>query len=353
MTERDHSEKQSGARRRVTLVTGGTAGIGRAVALELARGGDRVLFVGRNIERGRAALHELREVDRSLDPVFLPADLSLLADAASVVDRLREHTDRLDAVVLCAGILSTIPEWTPEGLERNFVLNYLSRYLMIRQLLPELGASPSGRIVLVANAGKYGDSLDLEDLQHRRGRPGLVVAARTQFANDLLTSELHARLQHTRIAATCVFPGVVRTEVFSNARGLPWFMRALAGVLPPLIAISPPAAARTPAALAQHAELAASGGSFYGPALRQLKVPARARAGERSRRLWEASDELVRPYLGDSISALAQRSGEQDRHRQADQRGGDAERVDQGGARRSDVAALDGAPDLRVADGGE
>jgi NAD(P)-dependent dehydrogenase (short-subunit alcohol dehydrogenase family) len=291
--ETAHRGQGLASRRRVTLVTGGTAGIGRAVALELARRGDRVLFVGRNLERGREVLHELRAIDRALDPVFLPADLSLLGEAAGVVDQLREHTDRLDAAVFCAGILSLVPEWTKEGLERSFVLNYLSRYLMARQLLPELMASPSGRLVLVANAGKYSDTLDLDDLQYRKGRRGLGVSARTQFANDLLASELHARLRHTRVEASCVFPGVVRTDVFRNARGLPWLVRVLAGVVTPFIAISPQAAACTPVALAHGAELQGSGGHFYGPRLRPLQVPQRARAGERSQRLWAASEQLV------------------------------------------------------------
>jgi NAD(P)-dependent dehydrogenase (short-subunit alcohol dehydrogenase family) len=290
------SEQRRVPRPRVALVTGGTAGIGRAVALELARRGDRVLIVGRDVERGRAVLHELRAVDEALEPVFLRADLALLEHAAALPERLRQHTDRLDALVCCAGILSTLPEWTEEGLERNFVLNYLSRYVLARQLLPELLASRSGRIVLVANAGKYPDTLDLDDLQHRRGRRGLHVAGRTQFANDLLATELHRRLRHTRVAVTCVFPGFVRTDVFRNARGLPWLARALAPLFQALMAISPREAARTPAALAHDAELAGSTGMFYGPRLRVLTIPERARAAERSQQLWGASEELVRPH---------------------------------------------------------
>jgi NAD(P)-dependent dehydrogenase (short-subunit alcohol dehydrogenase family) len=49
------------------------------------------------------------------------------------------------------GHLSTAPEWTSEGLERNFVLNYLSRYLLARRLLPALIQAASGRLVLVSN----------------------------------------------------------------------------------------------------------------------------------------------------------------------------------------------------------
>ena len=281
------------------LVTGGTDGIGRAVALQFARGGDRVLFVGRSVERGARVLDELRKVRPGVEHVFLPADLSLLAETARVTDEVARHTDRLDAAVFCAGILSTVPEWTAEGLERNFVLNYLSRYLLARRLLPMLTQAPSGRLVLVANAGKYGDSLDFDDLQHRRGKPGLRVAGRTQFANDLLAVELASRLRDTRVEVTCVFPGVTDTAVFRNARGLPLFVRILAPVLQRLIASSPEVAAQTPVFLAQDAEAVGTGGHFYGPKLKQRKVPNRAQKPERRSRLWAASADLVLPYLPD------------------------------------------------------
>ena len=99
------------AAERVSLVTGATDGIGRAVALQLARG-DRVLFVGRSTERGKQVLAELREALPGVDHVFLPADLSLLSETTRLADEVARHTDRLDAAVFCAGILSTVPEWT-------------------------------------------------------------------------------------------------------------------------------------------------------------------------------------------------------------------------------------------------
>jgi NAD(P)-dependent dehydrogenase (short-subunit alcohol dehydrogenase family) len=289
----------SEAGERVALVTGGTDGIGRAVALQLARGGDRVLFVGRSAQRGEQVLAELRKALPGVDHVFLPADLSLLAETARVADGVERHTDRLDAVVFCAGILSTVPEWTSEGLERNFVLNYLSRYLLARRLLPMLTQAPSGRLVLVANAGKYGDSLDFDDLQYRWGKPGLRVSGRTQFANDLLAVELASQLRDTQVEVTCVFPGITDTAVFRNARGLPPLVRALSPVMVRLMASSPEEAARTPVFLAQDARAAGTGGRFYGPKLKERAVPARARRPERRSELWAASADLVRFYLTD------------------------------------------------------
>jgi NAD(P)-dependent dehydrogenase (short-subunit alcohol dehydrogenase family) len=282
---------------RVALVTGGTDGIGRAVALQLARGGDRVLLVGRSAARGAQMLAELRVARPGVDHAFLRADLSLLSETARVAEHVAQQTDRLDAVVCCAGILSTVPEWTTEGLERNFVLNYLTRYLLAQRLLPALTQAPSGRLVLVSNAGMYGDSLNFDDLQHRQGRPGFKVAGRTQFANDLLATELAHRLRGTRVEVTCVYPGIVSTGVFRNARGLPWIVRVLAPKLQRLMALSPEAAAQTPVFLAQHDRAIGTGGCFFGPRLMQRRVPARAQRPERRSRLWAASEDLVRPYL--------------------------------------------------------
>jgi NAD(P)-dependent dehydrogenase (short-subunit alcohol dehydrogenase family) len=282
---------------RVALVTGGTSGIGRAVALQLARGGDRVIFVGRDEERGAQLLTELRALRPGAQHVYLQADLSMLADTARLADAVAEHTQRLDALVCCAGVLSTVPEWTSEGLERSFVLNYLSRYLLAARLLPSLLLAPSGRLVLVANAGKYPDTLDFNDLQLRRGGRGLQVSGRTQFANDLLATELAERLRDTRVEVTCVAPGLVRTGVFRNARGIPAIVRGLATALQPLIAMKPERAAVTPVYLAQDAMAVGISGAFFGPDRRQIPVSKGALRRDRRSLLWEVSQALVRNYL--------------------------------------------------------
>jgi NAD(P)-dependent dehydrogenase (short-subunit alcohol dehydrogenase family) len=280
----------------VSLVTGGTQGIGRAVAVALARWGDRVLFVGRDAQRGESVLRELFKVAPGGEHVFIRADLSLLSETARVAQRVRELTSTLDAVIFCAGILSTVPEWTEEGLERNFVLNYLTRYLLVIRLLPLLLAAPSGRLVLVANAGRYGDTLDFDDLGHRRGRRGLHVAGRTQFANDLLATELAERTRGSQLEVTCVFPGVARTNLFENSRGIPWVLRLLARFVQ-LFALSPEQAAQTPVFLASDPEATKLSGRFYGPNNKQLPVPERALREDRRALLWRASEELVTPFL--------------------------------------------------------
>jgi NAD(P)-dependent dehydrogenase (short-subunit alcohol dehydrogenase family) len=282
---------------RVVLVTGGTDGIGRAVALELARGGDRVLFVGRDVERGEQVERMLLELNPEADHKFLRADLSLLSDTARLAKMVFQVTHRLDAIVCCAGILSAIPQQTSEGLERNFVLNYLSRYLLARKVAPLIAKAHSGRMVFVANAGKYEDTLDFNDLQLQHGKPGLYVAGRTQFANDLMVIELAERLKQTSIDVSCVFPGVTDTNVFRNSRGLPSLVRAIAPPLQRWFALRPEVAAMTPAYLARDPRARGTSGRFFGPHMNPRAVPARACNAERRRMLWNASDALVSDYL--------------------------------------------------------
>jgi NAD(P)-dependent dehydrogenase (short-subunit alcohol dehydrogenase family) len=267
------------------------------VALRLATGGDRVIFVGRDAERGARVLSELRAVRPGVQHVYLQADLSLLGDTARVADAIADHTRRIDAVVCCAGVLSMKPEWTTEGLERTFVLNYLSRYLLSLRLLPTLMLAPSGRVVLVANAGKYADTLDFGDLQLHRARPGLHVSGQTQVANDLLAAEMAHRLRGTRVEVTCVYPGLARTSVFRNARGLPSYARTLVRILQPFIAMRPDKAAETPVYLAQNSRAIGISGAFFGPHRRQRPVSEPALQRDRRAVLWDLSHALVRDYL--------------------------------------------------------
>jgi NAD(P)-dependent dehydrogenase (short-subunit alcohol dehydrogenase family) len=295
--------RQEGGGRRTVVVTG-TGGIGRAVAVELARRGDRVLIVGRSADQGAAALAALNEAAPGAGHVLLRADLALLRETARAAEQITAHADRLDAVVLCAGVFSTVAEWTDEDLERSFALNYLSRYLLVRRLLPLLAQAPAGRVLLVANPGRYRDTLDLDDLQLRRGGRGLRVAGRTQFANDLLAVELAERVRGSGVEVTCVDPGLVATDVFRNARGLPRPVRAAAIAVHRLLAASPTAAAQTLVFLVHGPGATGVGGGFFGPGRRRRRIPGRVLRPDRRAALWAASEELVRPWLPDAESAV-------------------------------------------------
>jgi NAD(P)-dependent dehydrogenase (short-subunit alcohol dehydrogenase family) len=286
---------------RVAVVTGATDGIGRAVAIRLATQGFRVLAVGRNRERGESVVAELAAAEPPLPYAashrFLPADLASMAGTAALADALGAETDRVDALVCCAGIFAWRPEWTDEGFERTFAVNYLSRFLLVRRLEPSLRRAASARVVLVANAGRYRDTLDLDDPHYRLGRPGIRVSARTQFANDLLAVELAERYRGGSVAATCVFPGVVRTDLFRHGTGVPRPLAALMGLIAGRMGLTTEVAADTPAWLADSAESREVSASFFGPHRSVRRIPERVRRPDRRQQLWVASERLTAPWL--------------------------------------------------------
>ena len=244
------------------VVVTGSTGIGGAVAEAL---GERALTVGRS--------------------GMIRADLTLLSETARAAAEVAARRPRLTAIVCCAGVFSLRAEHTAEGMERAFVLNYLSRYLLIRLLLPLL--EPSGRVILVANAGRYRDTLGpLDDLNLRRGGRGLKISGRTQFACDLFAVELAARAP--ALSVSCVYPGLVATRVFRDAHALP--ARRLLAALHSRLGVTPARAAETPVALVE------GGSGFYGPGCAPIAIPRRVTTGRRAE-LWAASEDLVHPWL--------------------------------------------------------
>lgn len=295
---------------RAVVVTGATAGIGRAVAVRLASRGFRVIGVGRDERRGAelvTALHAVTPSGYAVTHRFLPADLASMADTARLADAVSGKTDHLDALVCCAGVFALRPEWTEEGFERAFALNYLSRFLLVRRLDTLLRESPSARIVLVANAGAYRDRLDLDDPHYRHGRRGLQVAARTQVANDLLAVELAERYRGTSVTATCVLPGVVRTDVFRHGVGVPRPVAGLLSAVAGLVGLTPDQAAETPSWLAGDADQEQLNGSFFGPHRKPRRIPDDARRPERRQALWELSEHLTAPWLSGPAPATPAR----------------------------------------------
>ena len=123
-----------------------------AVAIKMAEEGDGVLFTDGTSSAGRESWRSCGSARSRRGPRVPAADLPLLADTARLADDVARRTDRLDAVVFCAGILSTNPKSTEQGFERNLVLNYLSRYLLARRFLPRLPRRLR-RLVLVPMPG--------------------------------------------------------------------------------------------------------------------------------------------------------------------------------------------------------
>lgn len=133
------------------IVTGGTAGIGRAIALDLAAKGARVLITGRNAERGVQVASEARE--RAGEVQFFAADMSDPNAPQQIVETAQSIFGRVDFLVNNAGILvhGAAPDFTDEVWNNLIDINVSSVFRMSRAALHVLQKAGGGRIVNVAS----------------------------------------------------------------------------------------------------------------------------------------------------------------------------------------------------------
>jgi len=131
---------------KVALVTGGSTGIGAAVALELAERGAQVVITGRTEATLRASAARNARIE------YLVSDVSKPAEAARAVDHVRSRWDRLDVLVNNAGIAEIVPleQATTEHVQRILHTNVAGLIETTRLALPLLRAA-RGAIVNVAS----------------------------------------------------------------------------------------------------------------------------------------------------------------------------------------------------------
>jgi NAD(P)-dependent dehydrogenase (short-subunit alcohol dehydrogenase family) len=130
----------------VALVTGGSTGIGAAVALELAQKGAKVIVTGRHEDTLRASAAQHSNIG------WIVADVARAADATRTLDEVKKKHGRLDILVNNAGIapMSPLGDATPAHVRDVFDVNVTGLIELTRQALPLLRAS-KGTVVNVAS----------------------------------------------------------------------------------------------------------------------------------------------------------------------------------------------------------
>lgn len=195
------------------LVTGGTDGVGRAVALDALAGGAEVIAVGSSQAKGDALLADAERAGAGDRAVFLRADLRLVSENSRVLDAVRERWDRLDRLVLSAQRYETRVERTTEGVERNFALTYLSRFLLAYGLLPELHRAERPLVVNVCGTGTAAGRISWDDPQFTRTRGGFRALMQGARATDLLGVEFARRPDTADVPFVLFNPDFVRTNL--------------------------------------------------------------------------------------------------------------------------------------------
>jgi NAD(P)-dependent dehydrogenase (short-subunit alcohol dehydrogenase family) len=185
-----------GSTPKLVFITGATDGLGRALAMRVAAGGDRLLLHGRDPARLSAVVDEIAAAHGER-PQAVVADLSDLGQVRRLAEEVADLTDTLDVFVSNAGVGSGEPDGrerrtSVDGFELRFAVNYLAGFLLTERLLALIEAAPQGRIVNVASLGQ--SPLDFDDLMLERAYSGDRAYGQSKLAQIISGFDLAARL---------------------------------------------------------------------------------------------------------------------------------------------------------------
>lgn len=293
--------------RRTALVTGGTDGIGKEVARGIARAGHRVVLVGRDTKKGFRAVQEIYQSTGNPNVEFLAADLSLMSEANRLADEVASRCQGLNYLVHCAGVVRDYRELTEEGVESNFAINYLSRFVITQRLLPLMKVAgrrgDAARIVLISGAATNG-IIYFDDVRLTSKFGLLRVVGQFCQANDVFTVEQARRLASDNVVTiTCLKLGVVKTNI-RKGRGFPWWMKVLVPLmLDPFIGQTPKEAAGSALRLLLGDEYEGATGALFLKIrkFKRIALATRVTDPEIGKQLWELSERLSTPGTGPAI----------------------------------------------------
>ncbi len=279
---------------KVCLITGGTNGIGKSTAQELARLGATVVIVGRDVQKTDRVVEEIRTASGNNRVDSLLADLSSQQEVRRLAHEFKSRYSHLHVLLNNAGAVFMQRQLSVDGLEMTFALNHLAYFLLTNLLLDTIKASAPARIINVSSDAHSGGKMEFDNLQGERNY-GVSAYGNSKLANILFTIELAHRLEGTGVTVNALHPGFVNTGFGKNNPG---FLMKVIRAVTPLVARSPEKGAETSIYLASSPEVEKLTGRY----LHNSKViPTAPQATDMAvaKKLWDVSAEMV--HLVDAV----------------------------------------------------
>ncbi|HYU20551.1 MAG TPA: 3-oxoacyl-[acyl-carrier-protein] reductase [Chloroflexota bacterium] len=206
-------------RGKVALVTGGSRGIGRAVAIRLAQGGARIAFNYRaNHEAAQAVLGELK--GGGAHAMAVAGDVSQAAEVEQVVSAVLQAFERIDILVNNAGITrdNLLLRMSEEDWEAVLATNLKSAFLMTKAVLRGMVRQRAGRIVNITSVAGI------------MGNPGQANYSASKAGLIGFTRSVAREVASRGITVNAVAPGFIETDIWAETREQ--VQKAIIGMIP-------------------------------------------------------------------------------------------------------------------------
>jgi NAD(P)-dependent dehydrogenase (short-subunit alcohol dehydrogenase family) len=199
-------------RDKTILLTGATDGIGKAVALDLAKRGVRLVLLSRDKARGEAVVSELKNKSKNQHIEMVVCNLAQMSSVAACAQEIIGSYPELHVVIHCAGVLAEVRK-EQEGIEQTMAVNYFAPVLLTELLLPLLKRSAPARVIAVTSSmHKYG-VIDLETFTEQIPFEGEQAYSNSKLALMLYCLHVSRELAGSGVTVSTVHPGWIRTKL--------------------------------------------------------------------------------------------------------------------------------------------
>lgn len=199
---------------KLVVITGATSGIGYTTAIKYASQAADLICVNRNKEKSEALKHEI-ESAYGVTCDYLIADLSSMEDTFGVAQKLLENKRSIDVLVHNAGIYLTKRQITQDGIEKVFMVNHLSSFIISYILKDKFKTQEKGRIILVNSEGHRFAAwgLRFDDLDwSKRHYSGLGSYGSAKLAQLLSMTKFVDFFQGSGVTINAMHPGAVKSS---------------------------------------------------------------------------------------------------------------------------------------------
>ncbi|CAI7643057.1 hypothetical protein N7533_011352 [Penicillium manginii] len=208
---------------KVALVTGGNAGLGKETILQLSKHKPSKIFLGaRSESKATEAIKSIKSsISADVEIIWLPLDLASCESVQNAAKQFNSQSERLDILVLNAGVMALPPGETELGHEIQLGTNHTGHFLLTKLLLPALlktAEEPNSdvRVVSLASVG-HNYAPCFETILNQEKLKKVDTSARygaSKAANILFAAELSRR--HPSITSVSVHPGIILTDLYGS-----------------------------------------------------------------------------------------------------------------------------------------
>ncbi|MEC9375993.1 MAG: SDR family oxidoreductase [Pseudomonadota bacterium] len=277
---------------KTALVTGSNSGIGYETARVFALRGAKVICAARSLEKAEKTSKSILG-----DTSPLVFDLADWPSIVSATDKIKASENKIDMLICNAGIMELPNLQQVYGIERQFAVNHLGHFILVRRLHEQLISSDQARIVNVSSGAATRlappEGIPFDNLSGELEYDPQLFYGISKLANVLFTLELVNQYKNTNVTSNALRPGVIATNL---GRHLPrWKVLALE-TIGSLFTKTIPQGAATTVHVATSPLLDKTTGHFFDDC-NPVLAGGQTRNFELAKKLWEVSAEITKNYL--------------------------------------------------------